>query len=1555
MLHCIKIISTFAADTFLKKEQYLLIYYSLMNRKLNFIVTGATAAMLMLPATKTDAQKIELGLRSSVPASVLQTAKKSTPAQRLKLDRKAKADHPLLFRQRALLRPNTSGLREIATGKKISPLALTPRVPLRAAKYASGRELWGNVISDNTWAEDAAAYGFYKFNAVSNIAVTPIGVNSSIVANGGGAIVGDKLYLVNFVSFWGYIFSSLYTFDTNTWEQDGEPVSLEDYSLIASETAVAANGTVYGAFYSADGSGYELGIADYASATRTTIGSLTKQYLALGITSDNKLYGVAADGNLYSINTATAAETLVGPTGLTVSDDEGAYYQSGEIDQADNTFYWATTPVVGNAVPALYTVNLSTGAAEKVGDFTNQNLITALTVPVAVADGAPAAVSDLKADFKNGSLTGTVSFKIATTNAKGDALTGSVDYAITSGAETLATGSAAAGASVTKDVTFAADGKKTIVVTPSNAEGKGVVARTTLFVGYDTPKAVDGVNFSIDNATGKVDLSWSPVTAGVNDGFIGDIKYDVVRYPDSTVVADDIADTKFSETVTSDALTAYAYGITASNGRTASAETRTDYKTYGDAITPPFTEDFQSEVSLALFNIIDANKDKSTWERYENYDGNSVARYKYNSDNNGDDWLITPPLKVEKGKVYKVSFKAKSYLDNLPERLEVKYGTKSSAEAMTKVILPATELENDAFVEFSKEITAEETGNLYIGFHAISDADMFYLDVDDISVSAGMSTAAPDSITDFKVTPAAKGAMSAAVSFKAPAKDISGKALSGKVSVTVSRDGAVIKEFKELAAGSEASFTDSEPAEGFNVYSAVAANADGAGRVSKSVTVYVGEDAPAAPEKMNAADNSTSVSLSWENSELGANGGYVDTKTLKHNVYNLIQGTYGYDTELAGTSEAGATSYDISYNTTEGEQGLLQFGLSAVNDKGESDIMITPSVVVGKAYSIPFFESLAGGKLAYDLWWTSRSGKSQFGLTADDAADNDGGSFIYSSVADEDNATISTGKISLAGATNPMVVFSHKAAAGSDAKIVISVQKPDGTSEDLETVDYSKISEAEAGKWLKKAVGLKSEYTSLPYVMVKFTASAKAENTVLVDEVHVRDIYESDLTLSDITAPAKVKKGETAKVDVKVENFGSEEAKNFTVKLYAGDKLIDSKEEKEALASFASKTYTFDYATSVIDEGTSVDLKAEVTYADDLNPDDNAKSTTLAFAISNKPRPETVTAAEGSDATVKVSWSAVAEQSVAVSDGFESYDAWAVGNFGEWTAKVGPSTPANAKTGGLFSSATYPTQGQNFAFTLVEPTNNWITQETLDANSSLNAHGGSKYLASFYKYNPDSETDEFYDADNWLISPNLSGKKQTVSFWVSNNNTDTEQYPETFDVLYTKEGTDLDKFVKIGDTHTASSGAWEEVSVEIPEGATHFAIHQNTSNATNFMFQVDDFSYEAGSGKVTGYKVYRNGELLKTLGADKTEFTDDTVERGKTYIYAVSAVFADGESEVTVANAITTDIASVENVLKAASYTVYTTDGRLVGTDMKSLKSLKTGAYIINDVKVIIR
>ena len=67
----------------------------------------------------------------------------------------------------------------------------------------------------------------------------------------------------------------------------------------------------------------------------------------------------------------------------------------------------------------------------------------------------------------------------------------------------------------------------------------------------------------------------------------------------------------------------------------------------GDALLPPYSQDFTEKNSLGLFTVVDVNNDNKTWTY-----SNGTVRYAYHMKNNADDWLITPPLKLKKGYMY---------------------------------------------------------------------------------------------------------------------------------------------------------------------------------------------------------------------------------------------------------------------------------------------------------------------------------------------------------------------------------------------------------------------------------------------------------------------------------------------------------------------------------------------------------------------------------------------------------------------------------------------------------------------------------------------------------------------------------------------------------------------------------------------------------------------------------------------------------------------------------------------------------------------------------------
>lgn len=519
---------------------------------------------------------------------------------------------------------------------------------------------WGNVLYDATWGAETPEYGIYTFGTEAPISVKKQFQDEFFRATGAGAWIEDNLYFVMYQNFWGTDMIYFYHYDTNTWEKKVEK-RIEDYSLIACETAVAADGTVYGCFLDGNGSNNELGIADYENITRSTIGRLRHSYVAMGITSDNILYGIAEDGNLYKIDTSTAEEILVGPTGKQLKKaDDSFYYQSGEIDQTTNTFYWDC--VDSNQKSTLYTVDLATGQLTEIGDFANNNIISLLTIPKAkAADGAPAAIDQMHFDFVDGSLSGHIQFTAPNKNFAGGNLTDSkLTYTILNDKEEIAKGGTKPGAAVSQPVTLN-KGYNTITIIVSNGEGPSPKFASRYYAGFDTPKPVVNAHTSVDTNTGKATVTWEAPAGGQNEGYVGELTYDIKRYPEGKVIKTGHVGTMFEDTLPEGETAVYGYGITPNNHGTMGEEMVSNYVSYGAPITPPFANGFESEADLAYFKVIDADNDGITWGIEEPgmfNDNDGYARILRGEEKHSfDDWLVSPALHVKANHQYKISFR----------------------------------------------------------------------------------------------------------------------------------------------------------------------------------------------------------------------------------------------------------------------------------------------------------------------------------------------------------------------------------------------------------------------------------------------------------------------------------------------------------------------------------------------------------------------------------------------------------------------------------------------------------------------------------------------------------------------------------------------------------------------------------------------------------------------------------------------------------------------------------------------------------------------------------
>ena len=155
------------------------------------------------------------------------------------------------------------------------------------------------------------------------------------------------------------------------------------------------------------------------------------------------------------------------------------------------------------------------------------------------------------------------------------------------------------------------------------------------------------------------------------------------------------------------------------------------------------------------------------------------------------------------------------------------------------------------------------------------------------------------------------------------------------------------------------------------------------------------------------------------------------------------------------------------------------------------------------------------------------------------------------------------------------------------------------------------------------------------------------------------------------------------------------------------------------------------------------------------------------------------------------------------------------------------------------------------------------------------------------------------DNDDWLISPMLSGKAQTVSFYARSSGM---VFPESFQVLYSATDRLASSFILI-DSYPKAAAQWTRYEAALPEGAKYFAIRNVSHDA--YMLFVDNVTFSAApvETEFVGYDVYAgtdaegtewrklNAEPLKVVDLVTSEIVDG--ER-----FRVHAVYANGAESV---------------------------------------------------------
>lgn len=1217
--------------------------------------------------------------------------------------------------------------------------------------------------------------------------------------------------------------------------------------------------------------GFVFAKLDIDKDEQTYICDLPGVWNACAYGKDGLVYAIDMNGDLYRLTTSTGNPTKVGATGVTPK-----YISGAIIDSKSGRMFWTANPADEKGY--LYEVNLTTGKATLLCTFADDDEITGLYVPFVAKDDAPDAVENLTLNFPNGSRTGTVEFKCPSTTFGGNVATGALTYKVTAAGKEIASGDCAYGQQMSVPYSATRDAAVEFTVVVSNSVGDGPVSKLSQFIGKDRPNEP---TVTISYADGRFHVQWTPVTTTMNGGYLDFSKmtYNVYRYPGGATVGSGLTATELYDTVPApEGYGKFYYQVQAKCDGKNSPWATSNVVSMG-WLTPPYAQSFDSYDDFETFTVLDANADNKTWG-HDNSEKAARGNSCYGQDM--DDWLITPPVRMEYGKAYKVSFRVRNNGARYPERFDLRMGTAETPQAMTTVVMDTTLVDGDKeWKTYERFVFAPTTGLYYLGFHQCSAAGMYYLYLDDISISAPVDGSIPAAATDLKVSGDINGALKATISGTAPTKDMIGRTLANITKIVVKRGDTEIAALTGIAPGAPFTCTDNAvPAKGETTYTIVCHSPAGEGTAT-TVTGFVGINRPAEVSDLRAEERTTgTATILWTAPTKDCDGKNLGSTPIYYKVVNASNPTEVYADSLTTTS--------YTHVVTDGEQKFFQAAVIPFNETGAATGLVSPLEPFGNAYPLAYLESFANQGVSSILGirtiqgapshW-SIQGEGNLGLRS---FDNDGGFMLAKHDELDCRSMLFSGKIDLGNAANPAIQFATWDYATFDADGNITVRDSNEVAVAVRVVGsdtWTTILEGSIDKlcgyrhqrWNRISAALDAYKGKT--VQVGIIPKARYYAYTVFDAIKVFDYHPADLTVTAFSAPELADPGKNFDLSVSLINNGSQPASGYNVRFYRTD--TDTPVGSVAgtlLGPDSTATFTLPVQLGMEDKDAQVSYYAVVDFQADLNLADNTSAkSSVRRRLTYMPAPHNLIA--HGTRSVHLEWLTPADSIGTVTESFEDYDSWSWQNLGEWTLVDGDRSGIGGFSG-FEVPGNPPLSLRSFIV--------FDQRDTPEATrGSYAPRTGNKSLNSLYCLNLTTPNND------WVITPQLDGSPQTVTFYAKAYSASD---PENIQLMYSTTTADTAAFVATGDVRTIRND-WTEVSVTLPVGARYFAV-RNVSKGC-FMLMLDDFTFRPFTPAIRGYHVYRDGRRITETPVAAASFTETPPER-RQYSYRVTAVYANG-------------------------------------------------------------
>lgn len=1233
------------------------------------------------------------------------------------------------------------------------------------------------------------------------------------------------------------------------------------------------------------------------------------RWYGMAISPEGEIFAIDGDCNLLKVDKTDGSYTVIGATGL-----RNQYKTSACYDAVNNRILFATSLDQGSA---LCSIDPATARATTLYLMPHGEQVVGLFIPDPIAaDKAPAAPTDLAAEFPLGSLSGNITFGVPDTYFDGTPASGTVEYTVWLDGKEAATGSASYGSTASAPVTMEVSANNVVAVRLSNSEGKSPLTRKTLFCGTPKPRAPYFSQAVVYNDTEKCfEISWSPSrdVSGQTGGTVNndELSYELIRYPDEKVITIPAGQTSYNDYYTppSDNFVIVYYTLCAVYHGTKSFYSTSTPTKFG-IITPPYRDEMWNSTSGAAYSYLSTDNDKFSWS----YIGAVTQQTKQhgwmnhgaaNSQTPMDSYLLMPPLRLEKGKVYTLDFTAACTNTSWRnERMAVYMGREISETGLREMtLIPPTlvyERREEDGERHSCNFSAPDDGVYYIAFHHNSDPNLRYLYIGDISISAPVDGNVPSEVENLQVTAAGNGQLKATLTFDMPTKSVNGLNLTETTKIRIYRNDEKIADV--TPAGNSYSYTDNNAANGVNNYVVVPYNSKGEGlRATANVFVGVGKPSNPSPHAWyGQADGDAEVT--WPPVAQDEFGTALTSANVRYEVQREEITSAGATIRSLVGENITETSFSETYCSPDAEQTSAGYWVRAVTDGGVSQWVSTRKLGLGRPYSTPWTESFVNASVEYN--WHTVGSSMTWSLVNDEiyddvkSVDGDNGFFLCQAPSPNTTGLVYSGAIYIPEyMPSPFFSFYYldqDKYQGTPVKNYVEMVVLDRTGQ-----RHVKKAVCD-GPWGWKRIAYDMSAYKGQKVQVGVYMECVDRPFVALDAFRIATRLDNDIDMVRITVPEEVTVGQDAVVTVSYENLGASDIPgDYTVQLYRDGQLVEETAGK-GLRSDAVSSVNFTVKTNPT-MGESPEFHAVVKFDNDDNPDNNVSNYATMKITNNIGYPEPLDLkADRTEIGVTLEWAEpdmTKTPRMTYTEDFESFDSFAREIPG-WTMIDGD--------GGIVSPISNYIQT---ADSWGSPASFFVQDNSVEPFSDyeeFTTTSGCKYMAS--QLTGDTNGNPVQN-DDWLISPELSGDRQIASFM---GKSISSSWPESFEVYYSTTGTAREDFILIGGVYGAPN-YWINYTASLPEGAKYFAIRCVSYSCLQFM--IDDVTLRLGSCDpieltLDGYNIYRDSRFVANVPIGTLSYLDTEAD-GDAHTYHVTALYKQGESTPSDASTVPSGIGMI--------------------------------------------